>query len=141
MKINALAFASRWKRRLTEQGLKPLEVYGFLQFVASYKLASLYDGDEVLQLFKVLYDAQPVFFPEENPQLCRALGLTNKIPGLITSLTKEDRRLQAAKYICTFMQEPHFPLALLLKVHVKFIQQRVEKIRGIPNDKNTEKNL
>ncbi|XP_074292749.1 uncharacterized protein LOC141619629 [Silene latifolia] len=139
MRINALAFASRWKRRLTEEGLKPLEVYGFLQFVASYKLASLYDGEELLQLFKVLYDAQPVFWPEENPQLCRALGLTDKIPGLIKSLIKEDRRLQAAKYICTFMEEPHFPLALVLKDHVRFTQQRVEKIQGISNDKNTEK--
>ncbi|KAK9735372.1 hypothetical protein RND81_04G202200 [Saponaria officinalis] len=139
MKINALAFASRWKHRLTEEGLKPLEVYGFLQYLAAYKLTSIYDRDELLQLFKVLYDPLPVYWPEENLHLCRALGLTKKILGLIKSLIKEDHRLQAAKYICAFMAEHHFPLAPLLKDHVRFIQQRVEKIRGLSKDKCTEK--
>ncbi|KAL9233269.1 hypothetical protein vseg_008290 [Gypsophila vaccaria] len=133
MKINAFAFASRWKHRLTQdqEGLKPLEVYGFLLFLASFNITTIYDRDELLQLFKVLYDALPVYWPEENLHLCRALGLTKKIPCLIKSLIKEDNRLQAAKYICAFMEDHHFPLAPLLKDHVRFVQQRVEKIQGI----------
>ncbi|XP_021742366.1 uncharacterized protein LOC110708535 [Chenopodium quinoa] len=140
LKKQAKKFAYTWKQTLAKtKGYKILEVYGFLQFLATYEIASLFNENELFRLFKKCYGGRLVFRPEQNPYLCRTLGLEKRISGLIKSLVKEDRRLQAVKYICTFMMESYFPLAPLLKDHLKFTKEKSVKLRKERNNSHAAK--
>uniref|UniRef100_A0A803KPG1 FRIGIDA-like protein n=1 Tax=Chenopodium quinoa TaxID=63459 RepID=A0A803KPG1_CHEQI len=139
LRKQAKQFAYIWKQTLAKKGYKLLEVYGFLQFLATYEIASLFNEDELFRLFKKCYGGHLVFRPEQNPYLCRTLGLEKRISGLIKSLVKEDRRLQAVKYICTFMMESYFPLAPLLKDHLKFTKEKSVKFRKERNNSHAAK--
>ncbi|KNA14592.1 hypothetical protein SOVF_105950, partial [Spinacia oleracea] len=59
-----------------------MEKYGFLQFLATFKLAGFCDSNELFSMFKSFFNGYDVFRPEDNPSLCCALGLSKKIPGI-----------------------------------------------------------
>ncbi|KMT15735.1 hypothetical protein BVRB_3g057130 [Beta vulgaris subsp. vulgaris] len=120
LKEEALNFAARWKARLAMESTKPFLVFGFLKFIAAYKLSSSFQADEILSLFTILYDRDDIFESEQNRSLCRALGLEAKIPDLIRSLIKENKRLEAVRCICAFNLADKFPPAPLLKAYLEY---------------------
>nr|XP_027107564.1 FRIGIDA-like protein 2 [Coffea arabica] len=74
-KSGALKLASEWKA-IIETG-NVLEVLGFLYLLASFDLASAFDVKEVMNFVEIVAQNQ------KTPELCRLLGLTDKIPERI----------------------------------------------------------
>lgn len=72
---DALKLAEEWKAKMRVVPANYLEVLGFLQLLASYKLASGFDADELLKLFAVVVEHN------QAPDLCRVLGFTDRVPG------------------------------------------------------------
>lgn len=83
LKEKIVNFSARWKARLAIERTKPFLVFGFLKFLAAFRLSSFFQADEILSLFTVFYDGDDIYEPEQNPKLCRALGLDSKIPGIL----------------------------------------------------------
>ena len=72
----AMALAHEWKMKMAVDGGKNhVEALGFLQLLASYKLSSEFDADELLNLLV------PVVKRKQAIDLCKSLGFSEKIPG------------------------------------------------------------
>ena len=69
-----LALAVDWKER-TQKHQKGVMAYGFLQLIVTYCLLSAYDADELLGLLVIASEYR------QSPDLCLALGLTDKNHG------------------------------------------------------------
>lgn len=69
----AIKIATEWKTKLRSDNI--LEVLGFLQLLASYKLASVFDAEEITILLVSLAHYQ------QTPELCRRLGFANRGQG------------------------------------------------------------
>ncbi|XP_021771817.1 FRIGIDA-like protein 3 [Chenopodium quinoa] len=86
IKDDAMKFSIMWrdfsaKQSYTQSQL--MEIFAFLQFLASYKLAQSYDEDELFSLLGNFYTESEVRWPEKDSYLCRILGLKKKIPGML----------------------------------------------------------
>lgn len=127
LKEELVNFAARWKARLAMESTKPFIVFGFLKFLAAYRLSSSFQADEILALFIILYDRDDIYVSEEIPSLCRALGLEAKIPDIIRSLIEENKRLVAVRFICAFNLADKFPLGLLLKAYLEHTKTAASK--------------
>ncbi|XVE62592.1 hypothetical protein DITRI_Ditri06bG0130700 [Diplodiscus trichospermus] len=109
-----------WKER-TEKHQKGVMAYGLLQLIATYCLVSSYDVDELLGLLVIASEYR------QSPDLCLALGLTDKIRVLIETLVKNNLRLEAIAYICAFDLIDKFPPANMLKVHLKYSKESLHR--------------
>ncbi|XP_027159102.1 FRIGIDA-like protein 3 [Coffea eugenioides] len=114
-KSGALKLASEWKA-IIETG-NVLEVLGFLYLLASFDLASAFDVKEVMNFLEIVAQNQ------KTPELCRLLGLTDKIPGFIMDLTKKKRYLLAFEYVYEFNLVDKIPPIALVKKHVSHSKQ------------------
>jgi len=75
VKQEAMRLANDWRIKMRVDADHSLEVLGFLQLLASYRLASSFDADELVKyLEKVAED-------DHLRDLCGVLGLDDKIPG------------------------------------------------------------
>ena len=75
VKQEAMRLANDWRIKMRVDADHSLEVLGFLRFLASYRLASAFDADELVKyLEKVAED-------DQMRDLCGVLGLDDKIPG------------------------------------------------------------
>lgn len=72
-KNEALKLATEWKAMIKTEN--SLEVLGFLYLLASFDLGSAFDVGEIMNFFKIVPQHQ------QTPELCRRLGITDKIPG------------------------------------------------------------
>ncbi|XWS42668.1 hypothetical protein CRYUN_Cryun16bG0034000 [Craigia yunnanensis] len=111
-----LALAVDWKER-TQKHQKGVMAYGFLQLIVTYCLMSAYDADELLVLLVIASEYR------QSPDLCLALGLTDKIRVLIETLVKNNLRLEAIAYICAFDLVDKFPPSYMLKVHLEYSKE------------------
>lgn len=76
----AKTISDEWKPKLAGSGIDAangisLEAEAFLQLLATFRIASEFDEEELCKL--VLAAAQC----RQAPELCRSLGLTHKVPG------------------------------------------------------------
>lgn len=71
----AIKLAIEWKGKLMTAD--PLQIFGFLQLLASYNLVSAFDADEIMSLF------ESVAHYQQAPELCRSLGFANKAQGKV----------------------------------------------------------
>uniref|UniRef100_A0A803KPG2 FRIGIDA-like protein n=1 Tax=Chenopodium quinoa TaxID=63459 RepID=A0A803KPG2_CHEQI len=62
------------------KGKTPTDNFGFLQFVAAFKLADCFDANDLLSMFGSLYGGPKVYRHEQQAGLCSALGLSDNIP-------------------------------------------------------------
>lgn len=82
LKDDAIKFSIMWRGSFTKQSYThPTEIFSFLHFLASYKLAKSFDADELLSLVGIFYTESEVCMPEHDSYLFRILGLKKKIPG------------------------------------------------------------
>ncbi|KAL2238747.1 rootletin [Sesamum indicum] len=109
----AIKLAIKWKSKMRTIAENPLEVSGFLQFVAAYNLSSCFPKDELLSFVKTAVQHK------QTPELCRILGLTEDMHGLIQNLINEKQYLLASTYICECELENVFPQAAVLDYYVK----------------------
>ncbi|CAA7037566.1 unnamed protein product [Microthlaspi erraticum] len=70
----AIKFATEWKNTTLVDAVNPVEVLGFLHFLAALSLAYSFDADKVQNLFDV------VFLRKYAPSLCEALGVSALAP-------------------------------------------------------------
>ncbi|XP_056694976.1 FRIGIDA-like protein 5 isoform X2 [Spinacia oleracea] len=122
LKEEIMNFAACWKARLAMESTNPFIVFGFLKFLAAYRLSSSFQADEILSLFDIFCDKGDIYGFEQIPGLCRALGLEAKIPDHIQSLIKEKKRLEAVRYICAFNLVGKFPPDPLLKAYLAYTE-------------------
>ncbi|XP_058080875.1 truncated FRIGIDA-like protein 1 [Magnolia sinica] len=87
LKDKAKKIADNWRVTVGKNGENAAECYAFLQFLAVYGLGSEFDTDELLDRF-VVHAARR----EQTINLCRVLGLSDKIPDLIRKLIHQGRQ-------------------------------------------------
>ncbi|KAM1166066.1 hypothetical protein ACFX2G_025845 [Malus domestica] len=88
----AKAIADEWKPKLANAGTDAangisLEAEAFLQLLATFSIASEFDKDEICKFVLA------VAHRRQTPELCRFLGLTHKIPGLVESMVSGGKQI------------------------------------------------
>lgn len=73
--LRAVKLAQAWKEKLVGDDNNACEALGLLHLIAAFGLVSEFSWDELVD-FSVLAPVN-----EEFPELCRAVGLTEKVPG------------------------------------------------------------
>lgn len=79
-KQQAKAIADEWKPKLANAGIEAadansLEALAFLQLLATFRIASEFDEEELCKLVLVVPHCR------QAPELCHSLGLAHKVPG------------------------------------------------------------
>ncbi|KAI4364583.1 hypothetical protein MLD38_020656 [Melastoma candidum] len=103
-KEEALKFSRFWNRTMKGDA----EIVNFFNLLAAYKLASFYLVDGLLK------SVGRVRYSRKMPELCRVLGFTDKIPGLIRDLMKFNNLPSAIRYINAFKLNGVFPVEPLI---------------------------
>ena len=71
----AMRLVMEWRMKIRVDAEHSLEVLGFLQLLASYRLASAFDADELVKYLEKVAEH------EQMHKLCGVLGLNDKIPS------------------------------------------------------------
>ncbi|KAJ4714781.1 FRIGIDA-like protein [Melia azedarach] len=127
-KQQAKAIADKWKPKLTSAGTdaanaNSLEAEAFLQLLATFRIASEFDEDELCKLVLVVPARQA-------PELCRSLGLSHKVPGIIETLVNSGKQIDAVHLIHTFQLTESFPPVPLLKTYLKDLRRNSQGKAG-----------
>ncbi|KAA8531615.1 hypothetical protein F0562_006324 [Nyssa sinensis] len=122
IKQQAKAIADEWKPKLAGAGIDAtngysLEAEAFLQLLATFRIASEFDEEELCKLVLA------VSHQRRAPELCRSLGLTHKMPGFIEALISSGRQIDAVHFIHAFQLTESFPLVPLLKTYLKELRR------------------
>ncbi|KAA8536930.1 hypothetical protein F0562_029408 [Nyssa sinensis] len=120
VKEEALKIAGEWKAKMIVGN--SLEVLGFLLLLASYGLVPAFDAEKIINLFEIVAQCK------QSAELCRALGLTDKIPDLIQKFIRMKQHLVAIRFIFAFELVDKFPPVPLLKEYVKYSKKVANKI-------------
>ncbi|XP_015901625.2 FRIGIDA-like protein 3 [Ziziphus jujuba] len=121
-KQQAKAIADEWKPKLARADIDAangisLEAEAFLQLLATFRIASEFDEEELCKL------VHAVAHRRQAPELCRSLGLTHKMPGLIESLINNGKQIDAVRFIHAFQLTESFPIVPLLKAYLKDLRR------------------
>ncbi|MCL7040716.1 hypothetical protein MKW94_013156 [Papaver nudicaule] len=118
IKEHAKAIAEEWKPKLDDLDVdassgNSLEAHAFLQLLATFDIASDFDEEEILKLIPTVSRRR------QTADLCRLLGLSGKMPGVIEVLANTGRQIDAVNLAYAFeLTEQYSPVALL-KSHLK----------------------
>ncbi|KAF5188917.1 Frigida-like protein [Thalictrum thalictroides] len=121
-KQQAKAIADEWKPRLVEADTdfangNSLEAEAFLQLLATFRIASEFDEDELCKLVLAITRRR------QAPELCRSLGLTDKMPGVIETLINMGKQTDAVHFVQAFKLSENFPPVPLLKTYLKDLRR------------------
>ncbi|KAL7193332.1 hypothetical protein ACSBR2_025023 [Camellia fascicularis] len=122
IKQQAKAIADEWKPKLAGMGInaangKSLEAEAFLQLLATFRILSEFDEDELCKLVLA------VAHQRRAPELCRSLGLTHKMPVVIEALVNCGKQIDAVHFIHAFQLTESFPPVPLLKTYLKDLRR------------------
>ncbi|MQL89937.1 hypothetical protein Taro_022522, partial [Colocasia esculenta] len=125
-KQQAKAIADVWENKLSGVGIDAangdaLEAHAFLQLLSTFNLASDFDEDTLCKLVLAVSRRR------QAPDLCRSLGLTHKIPGVIESLISSGKHIDAVHFVHAFQLTDSFPPVPLLKAYLTDVQNSQEK--------------
>ncbi|KAM1802248.1 hypothetical protein TB2_032984 [Malus domestica] len=109
--IEALKLAVNWKSKIGAS-TQPLELLGFLQFIATYGLLSMFNRETLVFLGRISHQKQAL-------EICQTLGLADKIPDIIRDLVEKNQLIEAVRLICPFKLIDKFPPVPLLKEFVE----------------------
>ncbi|XP_021817402.1 uncharacterized protein LOC110759624 isoform X2 [Prunus avium] len=113
LKEDAIELAVQWKERLRADSENSLEIFSFLQFIATYGLLSFLNGDEIVKLLGMISQHKQAL------ELHQTLGFSDKIPDFIQNLIERRQLIEAVRFICTFKVVDKFPPVRLLKEYVE----------------------
>lgn len=121
-KQQAKTIADEWKPKLASSGTDAangvsLEAEAFLRLLATFRIASEFDEEELCKLFLAVAQCR------QAPELCHSLGLTHKVPGLIESLVNSGKQIDAVRFIQAFQLTERFPPVPLLKTYLKDLRR------------------
>ncbi|KAL2906401.1 FRIGIDA-like protein 3 [Bienertia sinuspersici] len=118
----AKSIANEWKPKLTGDSStaangNSLEAEGFLRLLATFRIASEFDEEELCKYVLA------VAHHRQATELCRSLDLTQKIPGLVETLIQRGRYIDAVHFIHAFQLSEAFPPVPLLKTYLKELRR------------------
>ncbi|XWS41825.1 hypothetical protein CRYUN_Cryun17cG0116100 [Craigia yunnanensis] len=120
-KQQAKAIADEWKPKLSSAGSdtangNSFEAEAFFQLLATFRIASEFD-EELWKLVVI------VAHRRQAPELCRSIGLTQNMPGVVELLIKSGRQIDAVRFIHAFQLTESFPPVPLLKTYLKDLRR------------------
>ncbi|KAJ0245482.1 FRIGIDA-like protein 3 [Hirschfeldia incana] len=86
-----------------------LEAHAFLQLLATFGIVSDFEEDEILKLIPMVSRRR------QAAELCRSLGLSEKMPGVIEVLVNSGKQIDAVNLAFAFGLTEQFPPVELLK--------------------------
>lgn len=113
VKYRAKAIAEEWKPKLNDLDVdasngNSLEAHAFLQLLATFGINSDFDQGILCKLIPM------VSRRHQTAELCRSLGLSEKMPGVIDVLVSNGREIDAVNLAFAFkLTEMYSPLILL----------------------------
>ncbi|XVF59333.1 hypothetical protein PTKIN_Ptkin07bG0267300 [Pterospermum kingtungense] len=143
-KQQAKAIVDEWKPKLSNADSdaangNSLEAEAFLQLLATFRIASEFDEEELCKLVIV------VAHRRQAPELCRSIGLTQKMPGVVELLINSGRQIDAVRFIHAFQLTESFPPVPLLKTYLKDLRRNSQgkggnsgAAAGAPGDVNAQ---
>ncbi|TYG98296.1 hypothetical protein ES288_A10G106100v1 [Gossypium darwinii] len=114
--VAAIAEARANFRPTTAESLDTAE-NGDTKLLATFRIASEFDEEQLCKLVFVVAHRQ------QAPELCRSIGLTPKMPGLVELLINSGRQVDAVRFIHTFQLTERFPPVPLLKMYLKDLRR------------------
>ncbi|XP_050237981.1 FRIGIDA-like protein 5 [Mercurialis annua] len=108
----AMQLSLDWMKQMRKDSEHSTEVLGCLLLLGSYRLASAFDADELFRCLKI------VSHHSQASQLLRALGLVDKLSGFIQNLVKQNKHIEAIRFIYDFQLLNEFPLEPLLEDNI-----------------------
>ncbi|KAL6999160.1 hypothetical protein U1Q18_000320 [Sarracenia purpurea var. burkii] len=122
VKEKAKKLAAQWIGKLNVQGDYPLEAMGFLNLLAAFNLADDFNANDLIEFASIVAKfGQAV-------ELCRVLGLGDRIPDLVQKLIGKGKPLLAVKFIFEFELLDKFPPVPILKEHVMESKRLTQQI-------------
>ncbi|CAH9075353.1 unnamed protein product, partial [Cuscuta epithymum] len=117
MKERAKAVAEEWKPMLDELDVdanygNSLEAHAFLQLVATFCINSAFHQEDLIKLIPMVSRRR------QMADLCRSLGLADKMPGVINVLVSNGRHIDAVNLAFAFELTEQFPPVSLLKSYL-----------------------
>ncbi|KAE9603413.1 hypothetical protein Lal_00008224 [Lupinus albus] len=117
IKDKAKAVAEEWKPRLATLGIdasngNSLEAHAFLQLIATFGIASDFNEEELSRLIPTVSRRR------QTADLCRSLGLSKKMPGVIEILVSSGRQIDAVNLTFAFDLTEQFSPVPLLKSYL-----------------------
>ncbi|KAJ6319351.1 hypothetical protein OIU78_014879 [Salix suchowensis] len=118
VKDQAKAIAEEWKPKLDSLDVdanngNSLEAHAFLQLLATFGIASDFDEEELSRLIPMVSRRR------QAAELCRFLGLSEKMPGVIEVLVNSGRQIDAVNLAFAFDLTEQFSPVPLLKSYLK----------------------
>ncbi|KAL4587890.1 hypothetical protein LXL04_000766 [Taraxacum kok-saghyz] len=138
VKNRAKAIAQEWKPKLDCLDLdasngNSLEAHGFLQLVATFGIDSDFVHDDLSKLIPM------VSRRHQTADLCRFLGLSDKMPGVIEVLVNSGRHIDAVNLAFSFELTSHFSPVSLLKSYLAEAIKSPPAVKS-PNSSPTTQN-
>uniref|UniRef100_A0A2P2KMH9 FRIGIDA-like protein n=1 Tax=Rhizophora mucronata TaxID=61149 RepID=A0A2P2KMH9_RHIMU len=117
-KVRAKAIAEEWKPKLDALDVdasngNSLEAHAFLQLLVTFGIASNFDAEELSRLIPM------VSRRHQAAELCRFLGLSEKMPGVLEILINNGRQIDAVNLAFAFELTEQFLPVPLLKSYLK----------------------
>ncbi|KAF3568777.1 hypothetical protein DY000_02011115 [Brassica cretica] len=117
VKCRAKAIAEGWNPLLESLDMdacngNSLEAHAFLQLLASVAIVKEFKEDELLKLIPMVSRRR------QAAELCRSLGLSEKMPGVIEVLLNSGRHIDAVNLAFAFGLTEQFPPVELLKSYL-----------------------
>ncbi|MED6176185.1 hypothetical protein PIB30_085679 [Stylosanthes scabra] len=130
IKDRAKAVAEEWKPRLDALDVdagngNSLEAHAFLQLLASFDIASDFNEEEFSRLIPMVSRRR------QTADLCRCLGLSEKIPGVIEVLVNSGRQIDAVNLAFAFNLTEQFSPTDLLKSYLKDAKKAASPVKCV----------
>ncbi|KAJ1399385.1 Frigida-like [Sesbania bispinosa] len=130
IKDRAKAIAEGWKPRLDALDMdasngNSLEAHAFLQLLASFDIASGFNEEELSRLIPVVSRRR------QTADLCRCLGLSEKMPGVIEVLVNSGRQIDAVNLAFAFGLTEQFSPVSLLKSYLKDARKSCSPVKSV----------
>ncbi|XVE78223.1 hypothetical protein DITRI_Ditri13aG0127400 [Diplodiscus trichospermus] len=118
IKEQAKSIAEKWKPKLDALDMdasngNSLEAHAFLQLLATFDIASGFNEEELSRLIPMVSRRR------QTADLCRSLGLSEKMPGVIEVLVNNGRQIDAVNLAFAFELTEQFSPVPLLKSYLK----------------------
>ncbi|XP_020110527.1 FRIGIDA-like protein 3 [Ananas comosus] len=118
IKEQAKAIALEWKPKLDTLDIdassgNSLEAHAFLQLLATFGLSSEFDEEEIFKLIPCVSRRRQI------AELCRSLGISHKMQGVIEVLVNTGRQIDAINLAYAFGLTEQFAPVPLLKSYLK----------------------
>ncbi|KAJ0973746.1 hypothetical protein J5N97_015711 [Dioscorea zingiberensis] len=125
IKGQAMAIAYKWRAILGDVDINApyvskLEVETFIQLLVTFSIEAEFDEIDLCRLVLAISHSR------QAPVLCKSLGLTHRVPGVVEALVDGDKQIAAIHFIHAFNLTKSFPPVPLLKDYLKGVRRKAQ---------------